>query len=27
VRIDARRWAIEAWADTGHLAEGALDDE
>ena len=28
VRIDGgRRWAIEAWADTGHLSEGALDDE
>jgi len=27
VRIGGRRWAIEAWADTGHLPEGALDDE
>ena len=28
VRIEGgRRWAIEAWADTGHLPEGALDDE
>jgi probable phosphoglycerate mutase len=27
VRIDDRRWAIETWADTGHLPEGALDDE
>jgi 2,3-bisphosphoglycerate-dependent phosphoglycerate mutase len=28
VRIDGgRRWAIEAWADTCHLPEDALDDE
>lgn len=27
VSIDGRRWAIEAWADTGHLPEAALDDE
>jgi probable phosphoglycerate mutase len=27
VRIGARRWHIEAWADTGHLPEEALDDE
>jgi 2,3-bisphosphoglycerate-dependent phosphoglycerate mutase len=27
VRIKGRRWAVEAWADTGHLAEAALDDE
>jgi probable phosphoglycerate mutase len=27
VRIGGRRWAIEAWADTGHLPEPALDDE
>jgi 2,3-bisphosphoglycerate-dependent phosphoglycerate mutase len=27
VRIGAGRWAVESWADTGHLAEAALDDE
>jgi hypothetical protein len=27
VRIGGRRWAVEAWADTGHLAEAPLDDE
>ncbi len=27
VRISGRRWHIDAWADTGHLPEGALDDE
>jgi 2,3-bisphosphoglycerate-dependent phosphoglycerate mutase len=27
LRIGARRWAIEAWADIGHLPEPALDDE
>jgi probable phosphoglycerate mutase len=27
VRIGGRRWAVEAWGDTGHLAEAALDDE
>ena len=27
VRIDTRRWVIDDWADTGHLPEGALDDE
>lgn len=27
VRIEGRRWTIEAWADVGHLPEEALDDE
>jgi len=27
VRIEGRRWTIEAWADVGHLPQGALDDE
>jgi len=27
VRIEGRRWTIEAWADVGHLPEAALDDE
>jgi len=27
VRIGGRRWGIEAWGDTGHLPEPALDDE
>ncbi len=27
VRIDHRRWSIDAWAETAHLPEGALDDE
>ena len=27
VRVDDRGWAIEVWADTGHLPEPALDDE
>ncbi len=27
VRIGRRRWSIEAWAETDHLPDGALDDE
>jgi probable phosphoglycerate mutase len=27
VRIERRRWSIDAWAETAHLPEGALDDE
>jgi probable phosphoglycerate mutase len=27
VRIEGRRWTIEAWADVGHLPDPALDDE
>jgi probable phosphoglycerate mutase len=27
VRIEGRRWTIEAWADVAHLPAGALDDE
>jgi probable phosphoglycerate mutase len=27
VRIERRRWSIDAWADTAHLPAGALDDE
>jgi probable phosphoglycerate mutase len=27
VRVDDRGWAIEVWADIGHLPEPALDDE
>lgn len=26
VRIDGRRWTVEAWADVEHLPAGALDD-
>jgi probable phosphoglycerate mutase len=27
VRIERRRWSIDAWAETAHLPPGALDDE
>jgi probable phosphoglycerate mutase len=27
VRIERRRWSIDAWAETAHLPAGALDDE
>jgi probable phosphoglycerate mutase len=27
VRIERRRWSIEAWAETAHLPAGALEDE
>jgi probable phosphoglycerate mutase len=27
IRIERGRWAIDAWAETSHLPEGALDDE
>ncbi len=27
LRVERRRWVIEAWADTGHLAAAPLDDE
>jgi probable phosphoglycerate mutase len=27
VRIERRRWSIDAWAETAHLPEDALDDE
>jgi probable phosphoglycerate mutase len=27
LRIERRRWSIDAWAETTHLPEGALDDE
>lgn len=26
VRIEGRRWTVEAWAEVDHLPEGALDD-
>jgi probable phosphoglycerate mutase len=27
LRIERRRWSIDAWAETAHLRDGALDDE
>jgi len=27
LRIEGGRWTVEAWAETAHLPEGALDDE